>query len=63
MIILLYVAVIITELSVVSNRYGPWMDTNLVIPLGPRKCQVIFDYFLEASVKVIHLVSSMSGVF
>ncbi|KAL6191794.1 hypothetical protein ACLB2K_038183 [Fragaria x ananassa] len=33
------------------NRYGPWMDTNLVIPLGPRKCQVIFDYFLEASVK------------
>ncbi|KAM5553652.1 hypothetical protein ABKV19_025741 [Rosa sericea] len=33
------------------NRYGPWLDTNLVIPLGPRKCQVIFDYFLEASVK------------
>ncbi|GFP91783.1 choline monooxygenase chloroplastic [Phtheirospermum japonicum] len=31
------------------NRYGPWMDTNLVLPLGPRKCQVIFDYFLDAS--------------
>ncbi|XP_057786327.1 choline monooxygenase, chloroplastic [Salvia miltiorrhiza] len=31
------------------NRYGPWMDTNLVLPMGPRKCQVIFDYFLEAS--------------
>ncbi|XP_057987930.1 choline monooxygenase, chloroplastic isoform X2 [Hevea brasiliensis] len=30
------------------NRYGPWMDTNLVLPLGPRKCQVIFDYFIEA---------------
>ncbi|KAI3893909.1 hypothetical protein MKW92_022366 [Papaver armeniacum] len=33
------------------NRYGPWMDTNLVLPLGPNKCQVIFDYFLEASLK------------
>ncbi|XP_059634565.1 choline monooxygenase, chloroplastic [Cornus florida] len=33
------------------NRYGPWMDTNLVLPLGPRKCQVIFDYFLDTSLK------------
>ncbi|XVE98934.1 hypothetical protein REPUB_Repub03eG0152000 [Reevesia pubescens] len=33
------------------NRYGPWMDTNLVIPLEPRKCLVVFDYFLEASLK------------
>ncbi|KAK4582991.1 hypothetical protein RGQ29_025954 [Quercus rubra] len=36
------------------NRYGPWMDTNLVLPLGPRRCQVVFDYFLEASLKVLH---------
>ncbi|KAF3591799.1 hypothetical protein DY000_02027585 [Brassica cretica] len=34
------------------NRYGPWMDTNLVIPLGPRKCKVVFDYFLDPSLKV-----------
>lgn len=34
------------------NRYGPWMDTNLVLPLGPRKCLVVFDYFLESSFKV-----------
>lgn len=33
------------------NRYGPWMDTNLVIPLGPKKCKVVFDYFLEDSLK------------
>ncbi|KAJ6408019.1 hypothetical protein OIU84_011346 [Salix udensis] len=33
------------------NRYGPWMDTNLVLPLGPRKCQVIFDYFIETHLK------------
>nr|XP_010927268.1 choline monooxygenase, chloroplastic [Elaeis guineensis] len=31
------------------NRYGPWMDTNLVVPLGLTKCQVIFDYFLDYS--------------
>ncbi|KAK8918285.1 hypothetical protein KSP39_PZI021011 [Platanthera zijinensis] len=29
------------------NRYGPWMDTNLALPLGPNKCEVIFDYFLD----------------
>ncbi|KAF2317214.1 hypothetical protein GH714_017326 [Hevea brasiliensis] len=34
------------------NRYGPWMDTNLVLLLGPRKCQVIFDYFIEAYHKI-----------
>ncbi|EOA18512.1 hypothetical protein CARUB_v10007064mg [Capsella rubella] len=33
------------------NRYGPWMDTNLVVPLGPRRCKVIFDYFLDPSLK------------
>ncbi|PHT42586.1 Choline monooxygenase, chloroplastic [Capsicum baccatum] len=33
------------------NRYGPWMDTNLVLPQGPRKCLVIFDYFLDSSLK------------
>lgn len=40
------------------NRYGPWMDTNLVIPLGPQKCQVIFDYFLDTSLKVDFLLIS-----
>ncbi|KAK6942438.1 Rieske [2Fe-2S] iron-sulfur domain [Dillenia turbinata] len=33
------------------NRYGPWMDTNLVIPMGPNRCRVVFDYFLEESFK------------
>ncbi|KAK8464784.1 hypothetical protein PHAVU_010G082000, partial [Phaseolus vulgaris] len=41
------------------NRYGPWMDTNLVVPLGPKKCQVIFDYYLERSLKV---TSSYVGI-
>ncbi|MCO5611383.1 hypothetical protein L7F22_065636 [Adiantum nelumboides] len=29
------------------NRYGPWMDTNLVIPLETSKCLVVFNYFLD----------------
>ncbi|KAL7599602.1 hypothetical protein Lser_V15G26990 [Lactuca serriola] len=33
------------------NSYGAWMNTNLVLPLGPRRCKVIFDYFLDASLK------------
>ncbi|CAL4966609.1 unnamed protein product [Urochloa decumbens] len=31
------------------NRYGPWMDTNLAVPLGSTKCKVVFDYFLDTS--------------
>ncbi|KAL8208656.1 hypothetical protein R6Q57_008068 [Mikania cordata] len=34
-----------------QDRYGPWMDTNLVVPLGPRRCKVVFDYFIDASLK------------
>ncbi|OEL37452.1 Choline monooxygenase, chloroplastic [Dichanthelium oligosanthes] len=30
-------------------RYGPWMDTNLAVPLGSTKCKVVFDYFLDKS--------------
>jgi choline monooxygenase len=30
------------------NRYGPWLDTNTVIPTGTSSCRVIFDYFLDA---------------
>jgi choline monooxygenase len=27
------------------NRYGPWMDTNLVLPIDERRCRVVFDYY------------------
>ena len=33
--------------SLMLNRYGPWMDTNMVFPIGPRECEIVFDYFLE----------------
>ena len=27
------------------NRYGPCLDTNWVLPLGPDRCQVLYDFF------------------
>jgi choline monooxygenase len=29
------------------NRYGPWMDTNLVLPLGHDRCEVVMEYWLD----------------
>lgn len=29
------------------NRYGPWMDTNTVIPTKHDTASVVFDYFLD----------------
>ena len=31
----------------VRDRYGPWMDTNMVIPTGPDTTTVVYDYFLQ----------------
>ncbi|KAK1366748.1 Choline monooxygenase, chloroplastic [Heracleum sosnowskyi] len=33
------------------NWQGSWMNTVLVLPLGPRKCQVISDYSFDPSLK------------
>ena len=45
--------------------YGPWMDTNLVVPLGLTKCQVIFDYFLDYSLLAssCHYFSIVKHIF
>lgn len=32
------------------NRYGPWLDTNLVLPNGTHRCTVIFDYYHQGPV-------------
>jgi choline monooxygenase len=29
------------------NRYGPMMDTNVVVPTGPATCRVIFDWYFD----------------
>jgi len=31
------------------NRYGPWMDTNWVLPRGEDETEVLFDYYLDAT--------------
>ena len=47
------------------NVYSGVMDTNLVLPLGPDRCRVVFDYyfaadtpaaFIEQSVAVAHQI-------
>jgi choline monooxygenase len=32
-----------------GRRYGPWMDTNVVVPIAPDRCRVEFDYFVDPS--------------
>jgi choline monooxygenase len=29
------------------NRYGPILDTNYVVPLGPDRTRVVFDFFFK----------------
>jgi choline monooxygenase len=31
------------------NRYGPVMDTNLVLPLSRNRTRVVFDYYFEGT--------------
>ena len=29
------------------NRYGPCMDANLILPLAPDRCRVLYEFFFE----------------
>ncbi|GJU75216.1 DNA replication licensing factor MCM3, partial [Tanacetum coccineum] len=50
------------NLDRLGAKYGPWIDTNRVLPLGPRKCKVVFGYFLNDSLKeTIVLLGAMIG--
>jgi choline monooxygenase len=33
--------------NLMLNRYGPMLDSNLVLPLGPDRCEVVFDYWYD----------------
>ena len=33
--------------SFMLNRYGPCLDTNYVVPLGPDRCEVRYEFFFE----------------
>lgn len=35
--------------SLMLNRYGPVLDTNVVIPQGPDRCRVLFDFWFESA--------------
>lgn len=32
------------------NRYGPCLDSNLVIPLGPDRCEVHYEFYFDPEV-------------
>jgi choline monooxygenase len=34
--------------NLMLNRYGDILDTNWVVPLGPERCEVVFDYWFTA---------------
>ena len=33
--------------NLLANRYGGWLDTNVVLPRGPDSCVVRYDWFVE----------------
>jgi choline monooxygenase len=35
--------------NVMLNRYGPVLDTNLVLPLSPSRTRVVIDYYFDAA--------------
>jgi choline monooxygenase len=36
--------------NIMINRYGQWMDTNIVWPVSPNKCVVDFDWYIHPSI-------------
>ena len=36
--------------ALMLNRYGPVLDSNIVIALAPDRCEVLLDFWFEASV-------------
>lgn len=41
------------------NRYGNWLDTNLVLPIDERRCRVVFDYYHLGEVPAEQLESAL----
>lgn len=35
--------------NLMINRYGPWLDVNVVQPLGAGRSEVLFDYWVDAA--------------
>jgi choline monooxygenase len=35
--------------NLMVNRYGPCLDSNLVVPLGPDRCRVDYEFYFAKS--------------
>jgi choline monooxygenase len=35
--------------NLMINFYWPWVDVNFVIPTGPGRCEVVFDWWVDGS--------------
>mgnify|MGYP000094004135 CR=1 FL=1 len=46
--------------SLMINRYGPVLDTNLVVPIAPGRCQVIFDFWFDDTVDDAFIEESLA---
>ena len=46
--------------NVMVNLYSGVMDTNLVLPLGPDRCRVIFDFYFAAGTAPAYMAESMA---
>ncbi|MEZ4320946.1 MAG: aromatic ring-hydroxylating dioxygenase subunit alpha [Myxococcota bacterium] len=45
--------------NLMLNRYGPCLDTNLVLPLGPDRCRVLFDFWFAPGTDAAFIEQSM----
>jgi choline monooxygenase len=41
------------------NLYAGVMDTNLVLPLGPERCRVVFDFYFADSTSADFVAQSL----
>lgn len=47
--------------NLMLNRYGPVLDINLVLPLGPERCRVLFDFFFAEECSQEFIATSMAS--
>jgi choline monooxygenase len=45
--------------SLMINRYGPVLDTNVVVPIAADRCQVVFDFWFDPSVSDAFIAESL----
>ncbi len=46
--------------NLMLNRYGAALDTNVVIPRGPSRCTVLFDFWYDARVDATAIEQSVA---